>query len=68
MVKILAKWMKALCDTNACVELGLLDHGDYAIRNSAFRARTITFTRREIVAFLHAAKNGDFDVLLEQPK
>lgn len=62
----MTRWIKTPCDTNACVEVGKLDYGDYVIRNSQFGTRTVTFTPAEMRAFVRAVKNGTFDSLFEQ--
>lgn len=49
----------------ACVEIGKLEYGDFAIRNSNFKSDKVIFTRQEIAAFIRAAKNGHFDRLFE---
>lgn len=60
-----AKWIKTPCDTNSCVEIGKLPHGDFAIRNSMFRANTVVITEDELKAFLIAVRNGAFDGFVE---
>lgn len=62
------RWVRARCDTSACVELGALSYGDYAIRNSNFRADKVVFTRKEMMTFLSAVKAGEFDRLFEGPQ
>lgn len=62
------RWVKTPCDTNACIELGVMDYGDFVIRNSQFRARSVVANPAEMRAFVQAAKNGAFDKLLEGPK
>lgn len=47
-----------------CVEMGLLDDGRIAVRNSRHRDRgVIFFTRAEIQAWVQGAKAGEFDDL-----
>lgn len=64
----MAQWRKTPSDSNAVLEVGRLDHGDYAIRNSLFPARTVIATPVEMRAFIQAVKNGTFDRLMEGPK
>lgn len=60
-----AKWIKTPCDTNACVEIGKLPHGDFAIRSSQFRANTVVITEQELVSFIQAVHAGVFDKFVE---
>jgi hypothetical protein len=47
-----------------CVEAGLLDNGDIAVRNSRHPGGpALVFTRDEMAAFLAGAKDGQFDDL-----
>lgn len=62
----MTKWIKTPCDTSACVEVGKLDHGDFAIRNSIFEANRIVVTRAEMAAFIQAVKDGVFDELVRK--
>lgn len=56
-------WQKSsFSAVTECVELAALPSGGIAVRNSnAPEAGVITFTRREIDAFLLGAKAGEFD-------
>lgn len=64
----MARWVRTPCgESVACVEIGKLDYGDFAIRNSNFKADKVIFTEAEIIAFLWAAKKGHFDRLLDIP-
>lgn len=48
-----------------CVELAELEDGSVAVRNSRNpRGAALIYTRPEISAFIHGAKDGDFDDLL----
>lgn len=51
-----------------CVEIGLLSFGDFAIRVSDFRRRTLVVTGDQMREFIQAAKDGRFDKLLERPR
>lgn len=62
------RWKKTPCETNACVEVGALSYGEFAIRNSMFRANTVVFTKKEMQAFIRAVKVGVFDDLIEGPR
>lgn len=47
-----------------CVELAELPGGDIALRNSRHPGGpALIYTRAEIAAFVHGAKDGDFDEL-----
>lgn len=60
------RWVRTPCgESVACVEIGKLEYGDFAIRNSNFKSDKVIFTRQEIAAFIRAAKNGHFDRLFE---
>lgn len=54
-------WRRSPCNDGACVEVGRLSYGHYAIRNSNFRADKALFTQEEMKAFITAVKNGHFD-------
>jgi hypothetical protein len=56
------KWVKTARDG---VEIGKLPHGDYAIRDSKFRANTVVVTEDELTAFFHAVHAGHFNSLIE---
>ena len=58
------KWYKA-CESAYCVEIGKLPHGDYAIRNSKFRANTVVITEEELTEFIRGVHAGAFDKLVE---
>ncbi|MEH0407436.1 DUF397 domain-containing protein [[Kitasatospora] papulosa] len=48
-----------------CVELAALPDGGFALRNSRDpQGPALIYSREEIDAFLHGAKEGEFDVLL----
>lgn len=48
-----------------CVELAELPDGAVALRNSRHPAGpALIYTRAEIAAFIHGAKDGDFDDLV----
>ncbi len=64
MTESKTRWVRTPCDSSACVEVGSLWYGDIAVRNSQFRARTVTFSRKEFGAFLEAAKKGEFDEIV----
>ena len=64
----MARWYKTPGDPKNCIEVGQTDYGDFSIRQSQFRARTVVVTRQQLEAFLNAAKWGHFDHLLERPK
>lgn len=50
-----------------CVELAELPGGEIAMRNSRYPAGpALIYTRAEIAAFIHGAKAGDFDNLLNE--
>lgn len=58
------QWRKAAASngTGACVELASGDLGAVYVRDSKDpRGTVLTFTRREITAFLDGAKRGEFD-------
>jgi hypothetical protein len=60
------QWRKAAASngTGACVELASGDSGAVHVRDSKDpRGAVLTFTRREIAAFLNGAKGGEFDDL-----
>jgi hypothetical protein len=59
-------WIKAerSVGTGACVELAV-DGELIAMRNSREPGRVIHYTRGELAAFLHGAKSGEFDHLVE---
>ena len=61
-------WKSGPTASKTVVEIGRYEFGGYAIRNSAFRARTIVLTKSELVAFLNAVKMGVFDDLVEVRK
>lgn len=63
-------WRKTPSPDNkgACVEIGRLTYGDYAIRNSLFRADRIPFTREQLLLFIRAVKLGVFDDFVEGPR
>lgn len=49
-----------------CVELAELPGGAVAVRNSRHPAGpALIYTRDEIAAFIHGAKDGDFDDLVD---
>ena len=49
------------CASNSCVEVGLLEH-QVAVRDSKDRCGPVLlFTRTEWAAFVHGARNGEFD-------
>lgn len=62
------RWYKTPGDSGACVEAGVLDYGDVAIRSSLFRARTVVVTQSEWRAFVQAVKDGHFDQVLREPR
>lgn len=62
------RWFKAPCEGGACVEAGVLEYGDVAIRSSLFRARTVVVTQSEWRAFVQAVKDGHFDQVLREPR
>lgn len=48
-----------------CVEIAQLPDGDVAMRNSRFPGGpALVYRRQEVTAFLHAAKDGEFDDLV----
>lgn len=57
------RWVRTPCESGSCVEVGRLEYGDFAIRNSNFKADKVIFTEKEIAYFLQAVKNGHFDRL-----
>lgn len=59
------KWFKSAPGELSCVEIGRLPHGDYAIRDSRFRANTVVVTEDELAKFFQAVKSGLFDKLVE---
>lgn len=59
-----SRWRRTPCDTAACVEIGRLSYGHFAIRNSNFRADKALFTEQEMKAFIRAVKDGHFDDLI----
>jgi hypothetical protein len=50
------------------VEIGKLSYGDFTIRASNFKRRTIVFTGEQMRAFIDAVKQGHFDPLFEEPR
>lgn len=55
------KWIKSSeCDSSACVEVKY-DGDDVFVRHSRSPLHTLWFTRKEFLAFLVGAKQGDFD-------
>ncbi|MGH3931680.1 MAG: DUF397 domain-containing protein [Pseudonocardiaceae bacterium] len=50
-----------------CVELAELSDGVVAVRNSRHPSGpALIYTRDEMAAFIHGARSGEFDDLLEQ--
>lgn len=50
-----------------CVELAELPDGAVAVRNSRHPAGpALIYTHAEVVAFIHGAKDGDFDDMLDR--
>lgn len=51
--------------SGSCLEVGELEDGDIAVRNSRFPGGPVlVYTQAEITAFLLGAKDGEFDDLM----
>lgn len=59
------KWVRTVTGTRGGIEIGKLPHGDYAIRNSAFRANTVVVTEQELAEFFHSIHAGVFNDVIE---
>lgn len=59
------RWFRAPSGAGHGLEIGRLPHGDYAIRNSAFRANTVVVTEQELTDFIRAVHVGKFDKIVE---
>lgn len=62
-----ARWQKAELSNSQgqCVEVAGLADGQVAIRNSRDpKGPALVYTKVELAAFLHGAKNGEFDHLV----
>jgi len=60
-------WQKSSASNPSgnCVELAKLPDGEIAVRNSRDPSGpALVYTRAEMAAFLHGAKDGDFDNLI----
>jgi hypothetical protein len=62
------RWRPVASASNSTVEVARYEFGGFAIRNSAFRARTVVMTKSEFRAFIHAVKSGAFDDMVEEPR
>ena len=52
----------------SCMEVGVLDCGAIAVRNSRFPdGPALVYTPAEVRAFLLGVKDGEFDYLLDHP-
>ena len=63
------QWRKAAASTanGACVELAAGYDGEVFLRDSKDpQGPVLTFTRREIAAFLSGARSGEFDDLADR--
>ena len=65
-----SRWVttKPLNAPEPCIEIGSLSYGDFALRTTDFKRRTVVVTRRQLEEFVQAVKAGRFDRLLEVPK
>jgi Domain of unknown function (DUF397) len=60
-----SRWRKSSYSVeDNCFEIALLPDGTFAVRNSSDAARTVAFTRNEVVAFFLGVKAGEFDELV----
>ena len=66
----MSRWVstRPLSQPEPCIEVGALSYGDFSLRTSDFKRRTLVVTREQFEEFVAAVKAGRFDRLLEVPK
>jgi hypothetical protein len=55
--------ISSFCSGGDCVEVGMLQEGVVAVRDTKDRSRELTFSSQEWVAFVAGIKRGAFDAL-----
>jgi hypothetical protein len=55
--------ISSFCSGGDCVEVGMLQEGVVAVRDTKDRSRELTFSSQEWAAFVAGIKRGAFDAL-----